>query len=280
MLRRGWLTAGIAAAVLAIGTTCALGDEEQASDGEMHATLSWEQTGDEAWRDLWLTVDRAGVSIHDEPIDIPNCEEPACGPLSVAFTFRKRKSLHVRDLDGDGEPEVVVGVRTSTGHCCTVAQVLRWDGAAYRPVSHSFAIPGFELVDLDHDGRAEFRSADGRFAYAFTSFAGSWMPPQVWTFDSSGFRDVTRSYPRLARADARRTMRVYQHSLHDRYPGQSASGALAAWVADQRLVGHALHARNFLEREQRAGRLDALEDYSSSTAYLHDLQRKLHRWGY
>src|SRR5712691_5346949 len=53
---------------------------------------------------------------------------------------------------------------------------------------------GYRLVDLDHDGRPEFRSGDDRFAYAFTAFAASAWPVRIWHFDHGRMRDVTRAF--------------------------------------------------------------------------------------
>lgn len=135
-------------------------------------------------------------------------------------------------------------------------------------------------MDLGRDGRPEFVSADGRFAYAFDSFAGSWFPPQVWSYERGRFRDVTRSHPSLTRDHARAAKRALERYADRSGPVNYGAGALAAWVADQRLLGHDRVAQSFIEQQRRSGRIDNLSGYRTASHFLQSLDRKLHRWGY
>ncbi len=279
---RGFGAALLAAvAAIAVGASAAHAADHEVWDerGPVRASFLWSDGPDFGWTDLWVTVTRDGEVVHDEPVDVPGCEDYACGPMSQRSTLDDRPSIQLAHLDGDREPEVVTGIFTSTGFCCEVTQVLRWRGDHYAVATHSFEMASFRLADLDRDGRREFSSRDSRFRYAFSSGAGSWNPPQVWAFADGRFRDVTRRHPSLARRDARAAMRAYQRVLRSRYPN-SGAGVLAAWVADQRLLGNRKAADRFLARERRAGRLDGLPGYRSSGAYLRALRVKLARWGY
>ena len=139
----------------------------------------------------------------------------------------------MRDLDGDGEPEVLVDVSTGGAHCCAVSWVLRWDGATYAAVAHNWGDAAYRLQDVDGDGAPEFRSADTRFAYAFTAYAFSGFPVMTLAYRQGVFRDVTRRHEALVRQDARRQMREYRK----RRSGRFSLGVLAAWTADQYLLG-------------------------------------------
>lgn len=283
MKQRGWLAAGIATVALAFGAAGESGAAAFSVDtsrGDVAATLSWEKDRDEGWSGLWLTIERAGEVAYDSPVDFRGCEEPSCVPAAGLPFFDGRPTFVVRDLDDDGEPEVVAQILTSTGHCCTVAQVMRWDGERYERIVHDFSIPGYRLVDVGRDGSLEFSSADGRFAYAFDSFAGSWFPPRMWTYERGRFREVTRAHSGLIRRHARAAMRGYKRANRQAGPARYGGGALAAWVADQRLLGNGQEARRFLQREQRAGRLDNLSGYRSAAQYIRSVERKLRRWGY
>ena len=277
-LRRALL---LAVALIAAAANNAGAHSLNASSGDVEAVISWEGGAEFGWSDLWLTVTRGDTTVYDEPIEFRGCEEPSCAPAAALPFYRDRATLRVRDLDRDQEPEIAVHVLTSTGHCCTVAYVLRWDGRRYERIVHNFAIPDYRIADLGNDGRYEFVSADGRFAYAFDSFAGSWFPPQIWRYDRGRFRDVTRAHPSLIRDHARAAMRAFKRYSSTR-PGtvDYGGGALAAWVADQRLLGNRQHARRFLAEQRRSGRIDNLSGYRSAPQFLRSLERKLKRWGY
>jgi len=51
-------------------------------------------------------------------------------------------------------------------------------------------------------GQPELVSQDDRFAYAFTSFALSYLPVRVWHFDHGRLVDVTRRFPAQVGRDA------------------------------------------------------------------------------
>ena len=191
---------------VAVATPAALADEHIASSGQTTATFSFEPQSDYEFTDLWLTVDRAGTKIFDEPVEIPNCEEPYCLPAGI---FQDSDSIRVRDLDTDGEPEALVDVYTGGAHCCFATEILRFDGSSYRTTARNWGDPGYRLVDSDDDGRPEFLTADARFAYAFSSFADSAFPIRVLAWSSGHFTNITRRHPALISNDANRWKRTY-----------------------------------------------------------------------
>ena len=84
--------------------------------------------------------------------------------------------------------------------------------------------------DLDGDGVADLVLPDDRFAYAFTFFAGSYMPPRVWNVANGQVVDVS-AQPRYA-AIFRKDM-----AGAETYCKQHANGACAAFVADAARLG-------------------------------------------
>jgi hypothetical protein len=266
-----YLTATMVA--FAVATATALADEQVASSGQVTATFTFERHGEYKFTDLWLTIDRAGTKVFDAAVDIPACQEPYCVPEGV---FRDSDTVHVRDLDADGEPEVLVDVFTGGAHCCSATEILRFDGTSYRASSRNWADAGYRLADLDDDGRPEFRTSDTRFAYAFASFADSAFPIRVLAWSNGQFANVTRQHAALIRKDAKRWKRLY----HGRRHGNRSLGVLAAWTADQYLLGRRTQANRFLAREQRAGRLRSSAGWKSGTAFVRQLKRRLRRWAY
>jgi hypothetical protein len=149
---RAFVTATVAA--FALTAQAALADEQVAGSGQVSATFSFDRRGEYKFTDLWLRIDRAGTTVFDEAVDIPTCQEPYCVP---AGALEDSDTVRLRDLDADGEPEVLVDVFTGGAHCCFATEILRFDGSSYRARSRNWADSGYRLADLDHDGRPESR---------------------------------------------------------------------------------------------------------------------------
>ena len=152
------------------------------------------------------------------------------------------------------------------------------DGAhAGRVVVHNWGDPGFR--GEVHDGVFAFVSADDRFAYAFTSFAGSALPLQVWAIDASGrLADVTSTRLDLVRDDARRVWQAYVGQR-----GKTAAdvrGVVAAWCADEYRLGQGPACRGRARTSRAAGYLDGPGSWPAGAAFVKALKNSLARWGY
>src|SRR5207237_9494701 len=91
-------------------------------------------------------------------------------------------------------------------HCCDQSFTAI---AGSRPtwIAHDWENTAF--LGVRSNGGYYFVSGDNRFAYAFTSYAGSWFPSQIWAIRGRSLVDVTRSEPRLIRINARPACRAY-----------------------------------------------------------------------
>jgi hypothetical protein len=107
-------------------------------------------------------------------------------------------------------------------------------------------------------------------------FADSAFPIRVLAWSNGQLTNVTRAHAAVIRADAKRWKRTY----HRRRDGNRALGMLAAWTADQYLLGRRKQANRFLAHEQRAGRLRSAAGWKSGRAYVRQLKDRLRRWGY
>jgi hypothetical protein len=174
---------------------------------------------------------------------------------------------------------VVLELQTGGAHCCTIVQVYSYDpGAmAFRAVERDFGDPAALLVDVAGDGRLELESADDRFAYEFAPYAYSGLPLQIWSVRAGRLVDTTRSFPRALAADAGRQLAGFV-----KLRGQGLGlGLIAAWAADQELLGHGALVRATLSREAGHGRLRSREHYGPSGAsFVAKLMRFLRRSGY
>jgi hypothetical protein len=262
--------AAIAALVLAAPASA---KEYTATSGHVTATFSYDPAGDFEYWDLRLAVDRAGARVFDAPLDLGSCEEPYCMP---GGEFADDGGIKVRDLDADGEPEVIADVFTAGAHCCVASEILRWNGTGYAVQERNWADVGYTLKDTDGDGTPEFKTADTRFAYAFSSFADSRFPIRILSYRAGVFDDVTRANRPLIRKDAKRLKREYRRRRGDGY----SLGVLAAWTADQYLLGNRRTANRYLRAENRAGMLRGDAISKSGSAYIRRLKKRLARWGY
>jgi hypothetical protein len=190
-------------------------------------------------------------------------------------------SFAARDLDGDGEPEVILELDWGGAHCCYWARVYRFSASrgTYVPANHWWgdagAVPA--LRDVGGDGRPEFVSRDDRFA-ELVSAASVVRPIQLWSYRHGTFRDVTRSYPALVRRDAAHLWRLY---LADR-GRRSVRYVLAAWAAEQHVLGRGRAVDRALAQTLRRGDLaPRLEDRPRDpVAYVRMLKRFLRQTGY
>jgi hypothetical protein len=142
---------------------------------------------------------------------------------------------------------------------------------------------GAKFVNYELDGRVEIESGDERFVCAYTSCASSVRPPLIVAFDRGRFHDITRRYPQLIRSRASRAWSSYQEMRRSSIGEDGEQrGALAAWVADQYLLGKKQGERawQMLLAEARAGHLEGTRYTPSTSAFVRQLRRDLHAWGY
>jgi hypothetical protein len=248
---------------------------ETATSGTVTATFAHTDAGDGQYEDLNITETRGGVQAYSGMPKVKDCEQPYCAPDTV--DGGARQALSVADVDGDGEPEVIVNVYSGGAHCCEIAVALRWTGKAYKVLQHNFADPGYKLVPAAPGGlSAAFVTADARFGYEFTAYASSAMPLQVYRIEDGAWSDQTLSYAADIRAEAARLKKAYMKIRRTR----ESLGVLAAYVADEYQLLRRTQADAFLQHELRAGRLKTTSGWPGGKTYIKLLKRDLKAWGY
>ncbi|MGP0102806.1 MAG: hypothetical protein ACLPUT_14455 [Solirubrobacteraceae bacterium] len=291
--RRGPLPGALAllacAAVLALGAcwaASALGAEpavsrsQTASEDGVSAVLTYKEGlgGPLPYFDLKLSISNSGTSFYEQPVSSRYCSA-GCIPEELSGESGKPSSVSIDDLEGNGQPNVVLEINTGGAHCCTVVQVFSFDPGvmAYRSVEHDFGDPGALITDVAGDGHLEFESADDRFAYAFSSYVYSGLPLEIWRFEEGRFVDATKEFPAAIAANAAgylegfRANRRHGHGL----------GAIAAWAADEELLGHGALVTRTLDREARLHNLRNAEGFGpSGRAFIAKLDRFLKKTGY
>ena len=276
-VKRALLAALVAAALILISAPAALATTQTAQSGNVTATFTFSGVYPQ-FTDMQLSIAQSGTVFYDEPVTSNRCGT-YCAPGSPTGPG---SSVHVLDLEHDGQPDVVLDLYSGGAHCCSIEQVFSFDPGTmtYAETQHDFGDPGEQIVDLGHNGRYEFLTADDWFAYEFTDFAASGLPIQILTFSDRHFSNVTRHYPKLIARDAARWMKAFKSMAKQHY--SDSVGVVAAWAADEELLGHAKLVKAFLANQLQAGHLNsALSPTEPSGAkFVSKLRRFLRTHGY
>ena len=277
-------TRNLLIAVLALAALCALPGAasaaiktESATSGQINVLLTY-KTGSYAYdvSGTHITILRSGVAALDS-----NVAEPCKGCGVAPAGLGGGQSLQITDVDGDGEPEVLLDLYSGGAHCCTFTWIYRFTGSSYTGTSVAWGDTGYTLKDLDGDRIPEFSSFDDRFAYTFTDYADSWFPPLILQYRAGKMSDVTRSYPAVIKREAARALRAYKSRKNRR--DRDLRGVVAAYAADQCLLGKPAKAWTFVRSAQRRHLLKGFgrgDIWPRNGRYLRALQKFLHKNGY
>jgi hypothetical protein len=269
-----------AVAALAVLPGAATADDAgslTASSGAVQAALSW-QKAKFGVADPRLVIARAGAMLFDgSPVaGSDSCSEGYCSFLASG---KRKSALQVADLNGDGEPEVLVDVYSGGAHCCALTEIASFNGTGYGVLEAYWGNTGYELGDLDRDGRPELVGHDDAFAGAFSSYAASFFPPRVLDYDpavAGALRDVTARFPALLRKNQRQALSALRKARRGHY---ETLGAVAAYVADLYRLGHGSEVRSYLRRARRRGDLRTFTG-SAPRSFERKLLAFLHEQGY
>ena len=255
-----------ACALLLFAPAMARADDESVTSGAVTATLSW--SGD--FSDVQgarLTITRSGAVAFSQAIPKVVCD--GCSLLGAGSD-----DVKINDLNGDGEPEVVVVGWSGGSGCCTLVGI--WDFAAgsYREMDIDDLTAGFNLDDLDGDGSAEIVSQDVRFNAFFNNRADEIFPPQIlhWLVQDGQpiVVDVTdRKFAAPFRANAADAKRRFSRL---RRASSSARGWIATYVADEMVLGKRSTGLKELDRQVKRKIV--------TSSFRTSLLKRLKRWGY
>lgn len=252
---RALVVALVAIAVAAVPAAAARTGHRVAVAGSWRAELTWvERQTFPQYTKLHLTVSDGGRVVIDRPVRLR-------GQLNIAGL--QPGGLAFRDLDGDGSDELLLDLFTGGAHCCFVEQLVDFSTSPPLTVQKDFGDPGERVETLG--GRVVLLSADDTFAYRFTAYVASGLPIQIWTYGGGRFHDVTRSYPAQIARDARSWWSAY---VQERRRRGDVRGLLAAWAADQALLGQAASARATIARLEPAGYVRELWRFLANRGYL------------
>jgi hypothetical protein len=272
--------AGLTACVLALSAafvSSASAATQTATSGNVTATYTF--TGKYPnFSHERLSISQSGQVFYNQPVTANPCGSE-CAPGSI---FPKTPSVQVIDLEHDGQPDVVLNLFSGGAHCCSIAEIFSFDPGTmtYALTQRDFGDPGDNIVDLDHNGQYEFLTGDDWFAYEFTDFAASGLPIEILTFSGRRFHNVTRNYPKLIVKDAAGWLKAYKSMAKQHY-GDSV-GVIAAWAADEDMLGNSKLVSRYLNQQAKAGHLNSAlgPTEPGGRKFVAKLQRFLRRHGY
>lgn len=181
------------------------------SDMAVHPTVMVSQTAmltTAQAADLTVTLQRDGQLIIERTDGLRQTLPTAVMDESPEHWPNFPYRLRIADLDGDGQPEVVVIVSTAGASCCTTLSVAYFDARSQRyrltePLYRKFTL-GFELIDLDGDGLLEVRTLNEDFNAALggATVVSFISPLQIWRYGGGTLHEVTADFPDLLEAHA------------------------------------------------------------------------------
>lgn len=151
----------------------------------------------------------------------------------------------------DQAPSAIFQSFSGGAHCCSTIVAAVPAGGKYKKVEvgtwDGEGISEFPR-DVDGDGNADFVMNDGAFNYAFSSYAGSWAPPQVKNVYRGQVVDVSA-----------------QPEFHSLFADFSSKARVAC--ADQSNPDRNGACAGYVAAEARLGKLEAALKFADAMSY-------------
>ncbi len=225
--------------------------------GNVRAEVSY-QKQNYALSNLRLKIIRQGQTLLDQIIPVQG-------------SINRSVGVTVRDLDGDGEPEVLVDIFTRGEGCCSYSLIYRYlrHPNSYISIQQNWGNVKYKLKENNQDNLPEFDSFNYKFALPSEENQTDLVfPRQIWQYRQGQMFDVTRQRPDLVRSHATMLWQNYQQRLQAK---QDVKGVLAAYLADKCLLGQSQEGWSDVQR---------VYDGADRSEYLINLQTSLRNAGY
>jgi hypothetical protein len=180
---------------------------------------------------------------------------------SVTETVFMFGSVDLNDLDSDGTPEVLLQAYTGGAHCCMAITTYTWQEDRFRPIYFDYLDGGGgRFEDLDGDGLTEFVTLDNAFLYTFSSYAGSYPPSLILTFQDGEYIDTTNQFQQRLGSTA---WDMYQSVEQRDEEGYEINGLLAGYVAQKIRLGEYRQGWDFMMARYERGNDWGLQSYDN-----------------
>lgn len=234
-----------------------------------------------------LVVKVLGRPLMDQAVQAPSDEKYGFKPSQVSvvnltgppfgtnYLTSAVMPLCLARFGGAADPTVVLGFNSGFMHCCFAVRAISIAPGGPQSTQDLELGNWWGTVET-HDGRAIVVTADNRFAYAFTSFAGSGMPVMVYEVSGGDFVVTSRNYPDLLTADAAKWWQTINGPQNS---GQGILGVVAPWVADECELGQSGYAWAWVNKLNAEGKLTG-PIAPTGSAYVAALRTFLSKTGY
>jgi len=106
------------------------------------------------------------------------------------------------DFNNDGKRIVVMETFSGGAHCCTsMLAFYLWNDLVTVTDTIFWGNFGYEIKDIDGDGKLEIAGGNDMFAYAFTNYAETRSIPRIFHLRNGKFKDVTKKYKKIIKAE-------------------------------------------------------------------------------
>ncbi|MDJ0542876.1 MAG: hypothetical protein PX637_00705, partial [Microcystis sp. M53601_WE4] len=230
--------------------------------GNAAASLAVTKLDFDAGQPLTNQVVRSGkikVQVSYQPIDLNERVDDNSDINNVSYQIFYNEQLYQQnseysafgsgyveliDLDNNGIDEIIVSTYSGGAHCCTSLVIYTWQKDKFIREETGFLDgSGGSFEDLDGDNNYEFVTVDNAFLYAFSSYAASFPPSRIYTFQQGKLADVTRKYPQELRKTLAAMLKAFQLAKKEK---AEVNGILAGYVAQKILLGEYEEAWQFL----------------------------------
>jgi hypothetical protein len=216
---------------------------ETVTSGAVTATLSWD--AGETQQNTKMTISRGGAVVYQQLVP------RICGTDCLIFTDDD-DSLQAADLDGDGDPELVVKSANFDGdQCCDTMGVFQFNPGT--GTYDQFVKVWPSSVEIKRSGGVtRLVGEDGRFDSIVPDAV--YAPIRVYKFQRGAkggeFVDVTRDSPKLVAADARGNLSYLDEFRHD---VDIARALIGSYVADEYVLGKGSQGLKQLDKRLKKG---------------------------
>jgi hypothetical protein len=238
LIRNCWLGFGALTISWFAATSLARAETYQASADGVEAIVTERclrtiDTGSCAESEKYIRISHPGRSHFETKIPVDKYYRPI--------------RTSVKDLDSDGEKEVLVDLTMMGGGCCSFLAIYSYNQQQqkYLVTLHSFGYYyryssslGHDVPeDINGDGTSEFVVHGARVRSSGAN-AGDRYPIQIWRYVQGKMVDVSSQYPQQVRSHA---FQLWQEFTQRRSTGykQVEESILAAYLADKYYLGEA-----------------------------------------
>ncbi|MBZ8179200.1 S-layer homology domain-containing protein [Oscillatoria salina] len=244
---------------------------EKAESGSTKAELIYQKGGElEAGKPLAanirLQVTRYGSTLLDRPVKALSTEQ------SRELNLVKLRT--VRDLDGNGEPEIVVDLFAPNPqqNCCNISLIYDYQSerSRYTASEHSWFDGDYKIQDVDKNNVPEFHAINQVWEKLVGKDLTAAYPLLILQYRQGKLENVTREYPDSVYNDAYRLWREYQQAKASNK--NFAPIFLYGYMANKYLLGQEEdgweRVRQVYQGEDKEQFITRIQDFLATNGYL------------